>query len=229
MKRIRTPLILVNFKTYVEVTGKRGVQLAKIADQVSRDSGVTIAVAPQFTDLKTVAEDVEIPVFSQHIDSIKPGAYTGHVLAEAVKAAGASATILNHSEKRIKISEIEEALSLARVSDLGTLVCTDTPGVGAAVASLNPDMIAIEPPDLIGTGIAVSKARPELITNAIKRIRSVNNSVEILCGAGVSTAEDVGKALELGTRGVLVSSSVVKGTSPGQLLKSMTDEILNEK
>ncbi len=219
----------MNFKTYIEATGKRGVGLAKIADQVSRDSGVTIAVAPQFTDLKTVTEAVEIPVFSQHIDPIKPGAYTGHILADAVKAAGASGTILNHSERRIKISEIEEILSLARVSDLASVVCTDTPGVSAAVASLSPDMIAIEPPDLIGTGVAVSKARPELITNAVKRIRSVNNSVEILCGAGVSTAEDVGKALELGTRGVLVSSSVVKGANPAQLLENMTDEILRSK
>jgi triosephosphate isomerase len=219
----------VNFKTYIEATGKRGVELAKIADQVSRDSGVTIAVAPQFTDMKTVTEAVEIPVFSQHIDPIKPGAYTGHVLAEAVKAAGASATLLNHSERRIKISEIEEALSLARLSDLATLVCTDTPGVSAAVASLSPDMIAIEPPDLIGTGVAISKARPELISNAIKRIRTVNTSVEILCGAGVSTAEDVSKALQLGTRGVLVSSSIVKGKNPGRLLENMTDEVLRSK
>ncbi len=176
-----------------------------------------------------MTEAVEIPVFSQHIDPIKPGAYTGHVLADAVKAAGASGTILNHSERRIKISEIEEILSLARVSDLASVVCTDTPGVSAAVASLSPDMIAVEPPDLIGTGVAVSKARPELITNAIKRIRSVNGSVDILCGAGVSTAEDVGKALELGTHGVLVSSSVVKGTNPGQLLENMTDEVLRSK
>lgn len=229
IKRLRTPLILVNFKTYIEATGKRGLELAKIADQVSRDSGVTIAVAPQFTDLKTVTEAVEIPVFSQHIDPIKPGAYTGHILADAVKASGASATLLNHSEKRIKISEIEEVIALARVSELATLVCTDTPGVGAAVASLSPDIIAIEPPDLIGTGVAVSKARPELITNAIKRIRTVNSSIDILCGAGVSTAEDVGRALELGTQGVLVSSSVVKGTNPSQLLENMTDEVLRSK
>jgi triosephosphate isomerase (TIM) len=229
VKSIRAPLILVNFKTYIEATGKRAVELAKIADRVSRDSGVTIAVAPQFTDLKTVTEAVEIPVFSQHIDPIKPGAYTGHILAEAVKAAGASATLLNHSERRIRISEIEEALSLAIASDLTTLVCTDTPGVSAAVASLNPHMIAVEPPDLIGTGVAVSKARPELITDAIKRIRPVNSSVDILCGAGVSSAEDVGKALELGTRGVLVSSSVVKATNPARLLENMSDELLRSE
>ena len=228
-KTIRTPIIIVNFKTYIEATGKRGVELAMIADKVSKDSGVTIAVAPQFTDLKSIVEEVDVPVFSQHIDPIKPGAYTGHVLADAVKAAGAVATLVNHSERRIKISEIEQVLSLARISDLATLVCTDTPGVSAAVASLSPDMIAIEPPDLIGTGIAVSKARPELVTDAVKRIRLVNSTSEILCGAGVSTAEDVGKALELGTRGVLVASSIVKGRNPSQLLEDMTDEILRAK
>ena len=219
----------MNFKTYIESTGKKGVELAKVADHVSKDSGITIAVAPQFTDLKSIVEEVEIPVFSQHIDPIKPGAFTGHILAEAVKAAGASATLVNHSERRIKLSEIEEVLSLARVSDLSTLVCTDTPGVSAAVAALSPDMIAVEPPDLIGTGVAVSKARPELITDAIKRIRLINTSSEILCGAGVSTAEDVGKALELGTKGVLVASSVVKGRNPTRLLEDMTDEILRSE
>lgn len=224
--RSRVPPIIVNFKTFIEATGKKGVELAKTADGVSKESGVIIAVAPQFSDLKAVAEAVEIPVFSQHIDPIKPGAFTGHVLAEAVKAAGASGTLLNHSERRIKISEIEGALSSARISGLASLVCADTPGVSAAIASLSPDMIAIEPPDLIGTGVAVSKARPELITHTVKRIRSVNSSVDILCGAGVSSAEDVAKALELGTVGVLVASSVVKGTDPGRLLENMTDEVL---
>ena len=228
-RRIRTPVIIVNFKTYIESTGKRGAELAKIADKVSMESGVSIAVAPQFTDLKSIVEDVEIPVLSQHLDPIKPGAYTGHILADGVKAAGASGTLLNHSERRIKISEIEEVLSLARSADLASLVCTDTPGVSAAVASLMPDMIAIEPPDLIGTGVAVSRARPELITDSIRRIRLVNESSEILCGAGVSSAEDVGKALQLGTRGVLVASSVVKSRNPAQLLEDMTDEILRSK
>jgi len=229
IRAVRTPIILVNFKTYIEATGKRGVELAKIADNVSKESGVMIAVAPQFTDLKAVVEAVEIPVFSQHIDPVKPGAFTGHVMAEAVKAAGAAATMLNHSEKRMKIHEIEEALSLARASDLRSLVCADTPGVSAAVAAFNPDMIAIEPPDLIGTGVSVSNARPELITSTIKRIRQVNDSAEILCGAGVSTARDVGKALELGTRGVLVSSSIVKGKDQSRLLEQMSDEVLRSK
>jgi len=116
----------VNFKTYIEATGKRAVELAKIAGDISREIGTSIAVAPQFTDIKSVVEASGIPVFSQHIDAIKPGAYTGRVLAEAVKSSGAVGTLLNHSERRVKISEIEEAVEFARNSDLISLVCANT-------------------------------------------------------------------------------------------------------
>jgi triosephosphate isomerase len=88
-------------------------------------------------------------------------------------------------------------------------------------------MIAIEPPELIGSGIAVSKAQPELITRTITRIRNVNGTVKILCGAGVSYAEDVTAALTLGTDGVLVASSVVKSKDPKGLLQKMADAMLN--
>ena len=216
----------MNFKTYIEATGKRAVELAKIAGEISRERGISIAVAPQFTDIKSVVEASGIPVFSQHIDAIKPGAYTGRVLAEAVKSSGAVGTLLNHSERRVKISEIEEAVEFARNSDLISLVCANTSGVSAAVAAFDPHLIAVEPPELIGTGIAVSKAKPELITNAVKRIRSVNRNVRILCGAGVSTAEDVSRAVQLGTEGVLVSSSVVKSTDPRRLLGEMAEAAL---
>ncbi len=216
----------MNFKAYLEATGKKSVELAKIAEDVARDTGVAMAVAPQFTDLKSVSTSVQIPVFSQHLDPLKPGPYTGHVLAEAVRSAGASGTILNHSERRIKISEIEESIELARGAGLITLVCANTSGVGAAAASLRPDMIAVEPPELIGTGIAVSKARPEVITNSVNRIRSVDSSVRVLCGAGVTTSDDVARAIKLGTEGVLVASSVVKNADPGKLLVEMAEAAL---
>jgi len=220
---ISVPILVVNFKTYLEATGKKALELARAAERVSLEKGVQIAVAPQFTDIKQIAESTEIVVFAQHIDPVKPGAFTGHVLAEAAKAAGAAGTMLNHSEKRIRISEIEDCVDIARSSGLLSLVCANTPGVSAAIASFNPDMIAVEPPELIGTGVAVSKARPELISNTIKRIRAVNKSVKVLCGAGVSTPEDVAKALELGSQGVLVASSVVKSHDPEKLLAEMAD------
>lgn len=219
-------MLVVNFKTYLEATGKKAVELAKVAEAVARERGISIAVAPQFTDLKPVSEATGIPVFSQHIDPIRPGAFTGHILADAVKSSGAVGTLLNHSERRIKISEIEESVEMAKTSDLIALVCANTAGVSAAVAALDPHMIAVEPPELIGTGVAVSKAKPELITYTIKRIHTVNPHVRILCGAGVSTSEDVSKAIQLGTEGVLVASSVVKSKDPRKLLSEMAEAAL---
>ncbi len=166
MKPLRGFLLVVNFKTYVESTGKRAIELAKLAGEVSRETGVTIIVAPQFTDIEPVSKTVDIPVFSQHVDSVKPGAHTGHVLAEAVKSAGAEGTLLNHSERRINASEIVDTLKLCSDADLLSLVCADTTQASVSTAKMLPDMIAIEPPELIGKGISVSKARPELITES---------------------------------------------------------------
>ncbi len=216
-------LLAVNFKTYIEATGKRAIELAKVAEEVSRETGVIIIVAPQFTDIEPVSKTVDIPVFSQHIDSINAGAHTGHVLAEAVKSAGAEGSLLNHSEKRISTSDIAGIVKLCADADLQSLVCADTTQASVEIAGMLPDMLAIEPPELIGTGISISKARPELITDSLKQIRKVNRSVRVLCGAGVTTAEDVSKALELGSEGVLVASGVVKSKDARAVLQSMAD------
>ena len=218
--------MVVNFKTYMEATGKRAIELAKVAEDVSRETGVTIIVAPQFTDIKPVSKTVDIPIFSQHMDAVKPGAHTGHVLAEAVKSAGADGSLLNHSERRINPSEIAESVKLCAEADLRSLVCADTTEASVGIAKMMPDMIAIEPPELIGTGISVSKARPELITESVNEIRKLNRGVKVLCGAGVTSAEDVSKALELGSEGVLVASSIVKSKNPRIVLQSMANMML---
>ncbi len=229
MKPLRGFLLVVNFKTYVEVTGKHAIELAKLAEEVSRETGVTIIVAPQFTDIEPVSKTVDIPVFSQHVDSVKPGAHTGHVLAEAVKSAGAEGTLLNHSERRIDTSEIADTLKLCSEADLISLVCADTTQASVSIARMLPDMIAIEPPELIGTGISVSTARPELITESVRQIRKVNHSVTVLCGAGLTNAEDVSKALELGSQGVLVASAVVKSKDPKAVLEGMAGAMISER
>jgi triosephosphate isomerase len=94
-----------------------------------------------------------------------------------------------------------------------------------AVAGLNPEMIAIEPPELIGTGIPVSKAKPEVVTDTIELVRKVNQRVTILCGAGITSGEDVAAALRLGTEGVLVASGVVKAKDPYNVLIQFAEAI----
>lgn len=214
MHDFHPPIIIVNFKTYLESTGKRAVELAKKAEKVYRETSIYVGVAPQLADLSAVAKAVEIPVFAQHIDPIKPGGYTGHVLAEAVKEAGAIGTLINHSEKRLKLSDIDEIVKLAREKGLMSVVCANNPSTSVAVSSLNPDLVAIEPPELIGTGIPVSKAQPEIVSGTVQLVREVNKKITILCGAGISHGEDVSAALKLGTQGVLVASGIIKAKDP---------------
>jgi triosephosphate isomerase (TIM) len=221
--KLNEPMIIVNFKTYLESSGKKAVELALKADKVSRETGVCIVVAPQLVDLAKVAEAVEIPVFAQHIDPIKPGSSTGHVLAESVKEAGAVGTLINHSERQLKLSDIEAIIVLTREKHLIPCVCANNPSVSAAVAALKPDIVSIEPPELIGTGIAVSKAKPEIVTDTVNMVHHICSDITILCGAGISQIEDVSVALKLGSRGVLVASGIVKAKDPYSILRAFAD------
>ncbi|UCH70671.1 MAG: triose-phosphate isomerase [Candidatus Bathyarchaeota archaeon] len=225
MTKVHTPLIIVNFKTYSEATGKKALKLAKIAEKTSLATDVYIGLSPQFTDISPIARLGSVPVFAQHIDPVKPGSYTGHVLAESVKEAGAVGTLINHSEKQLKLADIESAIVRAREAELVSVVCTNSTAVSAAVAALEPDMIAVEPPELIGTGIPVSKAKPEVVTKAIELAKRVNPEVVVLCGAGLTTGEDVSAALKLGTEGILVASGVVKAKNPHKMLLEFAEAI----
>ncbi|MGE5555105.1 MAG: triose-phosphate isomerase [Methanocella sp.] len=216
-------MIIVNFKTYLESTGKNAVSLAKQAEKAAKETGACIVVAPQAVDLKLVAESVEIPVFAQHIDPVKPGSNTGHILADAVKEAGAVGTLINHSERQLRLIDIDATIALCREKGLTSCVCANNPSVSAAVAAMNPDITSMEPPELIGSGISVSKAKPEIVSDTVKLVQRVNPQMPILCGAGISTAEDVSKALELGTRGVLVASGIVKAKDPYSVLRAFAE------
>ena len=226
MRKISFPLIALNFKTYAQAFGENAVRLAKIAEEVSEQFGITIAVAPPTIDLARVASEVKIPVFAQHVDPYKPGSHTGSILAEDVKAAGAVGSLINHSEHRLRLADIGMVLERLRENDLISLLCTDTVETTKAGAALSPDMLAIEPPELIGTGIPVSKAKPEVVRGAVQAVQKINPDVHVLCGAGISTGDDVARAIELGTEGVLLASAYVKAKDPKMVLIDMAREAL---
>ncbi len=223
---IKYPIILINFKAYRESSGKKAVELAKTAEKVWKETGITVGVAPQLTDLAIVAREVDIPVFAQHADAVEPGSATGHITLEAIKDAGAIGTILNHSERRIRADQVDFLVKKARKLNLVTVVCSNTPEVTAAMASLSPDMVAIEPPELIGTGIPVSKAKPEIVLNSVKLVEKVNPEVKVLCGAGITTGDDVKAAINLGTVGVLLASGVVKAKDWYSAIMNLVEPLL---
>jgi len=226
MRKISFPLIALNFKTYAQAFGENSLRLAKIAEEVSEQFGVTIVVAPPMIDLARVAAEVKIPVFAQHVDPYKPGSHTGSIIAEDVKAAGAVGSLVNHSEHRLRLADIGMVLERLRENGLISLLCTDTVETTKAGAALSPDMLAIEPPELIGTGIPVSKAKPEVVRGAVQAVQKINPEVHVLCGAGISSGDDVARAIELGAEGVLLASAYVKAKDPKLVLIDMAREAL---
>jgi len=219
------PILIINLKTYERGLGEAALRLATIAENVSNDTGVCIAIVPQFTDLTTITKEVHIPVFAQHIDPVLPGSHTGHILPEAVKAAGAVGTLINHSERQLSLKAIQDSVERAKDVGLLSLVCADTPERTSEVASFKPDMVAIEPPELIGTGIPVSKAKPEIVARAVNLVRNRDSTIPVLCGAGISKGEDVAAALRLGAQGVLLASGVVKAKDQRKAMLDLVEAL----
>ncbi len=110
---IKTPVIMLNVKAYVESMGDMGLKLAEACQEVTEETGVSTAICPQQVDLAWIAKQIDIPVLAQNADAFSPGSATGWTVLDAVKAAGAVGTLVNHSEHRLKIADIEAVVSKA--------------------------------------------------------------------------------------------------------------------
>jgi triosephosphate isomerase len=213
------PIIIINFKTYEEATGGRAVRLAQICGRVATMYRKRIIISPQFTDIYRIAKTVSAstPVFAQHIDE-GIGKFTGSVSPLAVREAGAVGTLLNHSERRLPIEDIGKRIKAAKAHGLMSLCFAGSIEESLKIAAFGPEMIAYEPPELVGTGISVSTAKPSQITDFVKK---VTPKVRRLVGAGISNAGDVKKALELGADGWGVSSAFTKAKDPEKTLTEL--------
>ncbi|MEA3457373.1 MAG: triose-phosphate isomerase, partial [Candidatus Thermoplasmatota archaeon] len=173
------------------------------------------------TDLTMCAEKVSIPVFAEHIDPIKPGSHTGWTLPESVKAAGAVGTLINHSEHRLKLADIDVCVARAKELDLGHIVCSNNIATSKAIAALSPNFVAVEPPELIGGDTSVTTADPGIVSGSVDAVRDVDKNVKILCGAGVKNGKDVAKSIELGAEGVLLASGIVKAEDKESVIRDL--------
>ncbi len=179
-------------------------------NRVSSDYGVSAAIAVQTCDIYRASIMSKIPVLAQHVDPVGYGSYTGHTLAEAIKSAGAIGSLVNHSEQRLELWAIDEIIKRLRALGLTQIVCSNNDDVSRAVAVFEPDFIAVEPPELIGGDISVSKAKPEIVSRSVEKVRGIAKRTKVLCGAGIKNSEDVSKAIQLGADGVLLASGIVK-------------------
>lgn len=213
---MKLPVIIVNFKLHEKGIGSNAVELAKIHERVAKETGASIGIVVNALDLAKVVESVDIPVFAQHIDPVCYGSFTGCILPQAVKSLGAYGTLLNHAERRVEQEYLKKSIEMAKESKLVTIACANSPEEAVIVASFGADFIAVEPPELIGGNISVSKASPEIIKKSVELIDG-----KVLVGAGIKNGEDVRIALSLGASGVLLASGITKAEDPYAVLMDL--------
>lgn len=200
--------LIINMKTYNESTNKKAVKLAVICKKLQIDAkkkNVELILCPQNIDLRDVVK-LKVKTYSQHIDVCTPGANTGFVVPSHIKDCGARGTLISHSEHILETKEISKRIRLAKEIGLETCVCARDVATAKKLAMYNPDFIAVEPSELIGGDISISTANPKLIEQSVRAC----GSVPLLVGAGVKNGNDVRIAIELGAKGILVASGVVK-------------------
>ena len=226
--KLNPPIFMINFKAYNKAFGENAIILAETIEDVAQSFvDITFIIAPQPSDIRLLRNVVQrVKIFAQHADPIDPGAHTGHIPLEALKEAGINGLMINHSERPLKKDEIKFLVDKAKALNLNTCVCAPTPEKSEEFAKLMPTFVAFEPPELIGTGISVSKAKPEQLIKSVEAIIKGGKGIVIpVCGAGISTPEDVKKAFELGAKGILVASAIVNSDDPYDLIVKMAESI----
>lgn len=218
-------MFIINYKNYDEISGKNAARLASIADKIAKKYKIKIAVAPPHHLLSSI-KNYSGPIFAQHVDNVKVGSTTGFVVPELLKKSKISGSLINHSEHRISPSDINDLVRRLHELKMMSVVCVKDVPEATKYAKLNPTYIAIEPPELIGSGRAVSTERPELITRAAQAIKAAKNKTKLLCGAGIVTGQDVKKAIELGSSGILVASGIVKAKNWNKIVEELSRAML---
>ena len=85
--------------------------------------------------------------------------------------------LINHSEQRMKLADMDVVVKKATEKNMVSVLCTNNIETSAAASTLKPDFVAIEPPELIGSGIPVSKAEPEIVEGTVNIIHEINPKI----------------------------------------------------
>jgi triosephosphate isomerase len=203
------PLIVVNFKTYATASGQAAEALLEAMESVANGPATVVAAVSAF-DLAMLAQGSrDVQVWSQHLDPVGLGGFTGWLEPQTALARGAAGSLINHAEHKVDLDDVRQLLEHLP-EGFPVCACAADVAEARALASLNPTYIAVEPPELIGGDVSVTSADPSIVTDTVAAVKAVNPSVRVLCGAGVKNGADVAKAIELGAEGVLLASGVTK-------------------
>ncbi|MFZ0892078.1 MAG: triose-phosphate isomerase [Thermoplasmata archaeon] len=216
-----TPLFLLNLKSYPGALGPGAERIGRVLERLGQEFAVPVALAPAAPDIAHLSQLLQIPVLAQHTDDIDSGAHTGYVVAEALSFARAQGSLLNHSERPISAAAVRTTMERLRHFGLVPVVCARNVAEARTLARFRPPYLAVEPPELIGGNVSVSKAKPEVISRTVTAVRAVSPSTKVLCGAGIHDATDVRRSVELGSEGILVASAVTRASDVEEAIREL--------
>lgn len=203
-------MIFVNFKSYEEASGERCLDLAKTIEEVALQTQIKIIPTVKISDLKTISQNIKVETWIQNITE-------SDNLAEIMEN-GAGGTFINHSDYKITyFSLLERLVAKVKAAGFKCLVFSDSIEELKKNATLKPDYIAYEPPELIGsTTISVATARPEIIAEASVITKELG--LPLIVGAGIKSSADIKKSLELGAVGFAVAKAIIQAPSQKEAL-----------
>lgn len=213
---LRTPFFSINPKSYLY--GDSLLELALKADELAEAYDVDIFFTAPLIELSTIIEKTNfiIPT-AQHMDEIGIGVGMGYTSSEILAHKGVRATFLNHAEHPVEVSKLVKTIKKTKELGILTLLCADSVTEAKALSLLNPTIMLCEPTELIGTG---TMSDDSYIKSTNEAVKSINENIYVLQGAGISSPEDVTKALQLGADGTGSTSGIV-AADPLQMLEDM--------
>ena len=219
------PFFEIGPKAYLY--GKKVVELALCADEMSEKYHVQVIFTPQAVDIYRVAKSTKnLLVFAQHMDALPIGRGVGSILPEAIKEAGAVGVLLNHAEKPLPLDVIQQTIMRADEVMLTSMVCAGNLTEIAGIAKMKPNIILAEAPELIGTGKRYGSDQ-----NAISAINQavwqINPMIKVLHGAGIFDEKDVYRIIASGAQATGSTSGIIKAEKPFEMIEKMIHAVRN--
>jgi triosephosphate isomerase len=194
-------------------------EIADVAREASVRYDVSVIITPPVVDIEAVKSRVPgLWVFAQAMDDRPPGRSTGAVLPEALRAIGADGVLLNHAERPLSFEALRSAIRRADETQLRTLVCAQDASEAVRYAEWSPDIVLLEPHDLIGT---THKDDRPWIPAANRAIADVDPTVLVMHGGGVADPHDVRALIAQGADGTGCTSAIVRARDPGDMTAAM--------
>ncbi|PIP63498.1 triose-phosphate isomerase [Candidatus Roizmanbacteria bacterium CG22_combo_CG10-13_8_21_14_all_34_12] len=211
-------MIILSLKTYKESTGEVAIKLLSCVKKISEETGVKIVPAVQPTDIYRVKKELGIEVWAQHMDPIEPGKNMGWLSPYALKEAGATGVVINHSEHKMSDDMVKKTLDKAKEYRFANVIIGFNLEMIIKFDSWGPDFVSYEKEDMIGTGVSMLTQEAENIKKLVAVLKN-----PLIIGAGISTGEDTKQAVKLGAKGAILASGFVLAKDPEAKLRELAE------